>query len=157
MGAIEKRVLLRRRRQRQLGQATTMATSTWQQEKQTATRRFVNHHTFEICGGKSINELYRKLTMISSTEWLGHQLGHLFGEVRNHRILARKIMNLQMLSQLAPTCSFLVAETSPSSSGTSPAMRPRTATPSAVSTATLTSSPTVYVNSRWTRIGRRIC
>lgn len=56
-----------------------------------------------------------------------------------------KIMNLQMLSQLAPTCSFLVAETSPSSSGTSPAMRPRTATPSAVSTATLTSSPTVYV------------
>ena len=86
-----------------------------------------------------------QLTM-SPAEWLGHQLGHVDGEVRaTDQLCRRREPALTMTSKTAPTCSCRPAETRPSSSGTSPAMRPSTVTPSGRCTATPTSSPTAYV------------
>ena len=84
--------------------------------------------------------------MAISAEWLGHQLGHVDGEVRIWpRPTQLRLQGHPLTMSTAPTCFSPAAETRPSSSGTSPAMRPSTATPSGRSTATPTSSLTAYV------------
>ena len=98
-----------------------------------------------------------RMILTVDIERLGHQLGHLDGEVRlitqfrPLNILWRTRDDICRTSLLtvdffpAPTCSCLLLATRPSSSGTSLAMSPSTDTPSARSTVTLTSSPTAYV------------
>ena len=79
---------------------------------------------------------------------LPHMLSTIFGSTHHRRIKCRGIQDIYTNCQRkAPTCFFPVAETRPSSSGTWPAMRVLMVTQSALFTAILTSSPTVYVKS----------